>query len=67
MGREWAPLVPATQGTGFSENGCLYEQHKETLSKGLKLPWLQEAIIHQFSNKGHKAKAKNRKRKSKVL
>ena len=39
----------------------------ETLSESLKLPGLQEAVIHEFSNKGHKAKAKNKKGKSKVL
>lgn len=66
MGREWAPLALTTRRTGFSENGCLEAPHKETLSEGLKLPGLQEAVIHEFSNKGHEVKAKN-KRKSKVL
>lgn len=31
------------------------------------LPLLQEAVIHKFNNKGHKAEGKNKRRKSKVL
>lgn len=41
------------------------KQHKETPHEDLKLPLLQKAVIHKFNNKGHKAEAKNKRRKKK--